>query len=1142
MAELMAGGSILGAFLQVLFDRIASRELLDFFRGQKLTVGLLQKLNTMLIFVNGVLDDAEEKQITKSSVRLWLDELKDAVYEADDLLDEVSYESLRSELEVHSPISVHQVRNLFVSLNPFKRELEAKLGDVLERLEYLVNQRDGLGLREGGFVGRNALVSSKLPSTSLVDESGGVYGRDDDREAIMKLLLENVNGFGVIPIVGMGGVGKTTLAQLVYNDRRVEGCFDVKAWVCVSQESSVPKVTKDILNEVMGGGGCCDGKSLNQLQLELKGRLKGKKFFIVLDDVWNDKYVDWDVLRQPLMTGASGSKIIVTSRNQSVASIMQTVPVYHLKGLSNDDAWFLFLKHASHGGSDCLSPILEPVGKEIASKCRGLPLAAKTLGGLMRSNRDLMDWERICKSNLWDLSNDEILPAIRLSYHYLPSHLKRCFAYCAIFPKDYEFEKDELVYLWMAEGFIVQPRGNKQMEELGDDYFHDLVSRSFFQRSSSDPFCYVMHDLINDLAKHVSGDFCLRLECDYSCKIDGRTRHLSYARTECDLSQKLESLREAKLLRTFWLLEWSYFVSDSAFDLLMTRNRLRVLSLSHFRTLTELPDSIGQLKHLRYLNLSTTSVQRLPETVCGLYNLQTLILHQCNQLVQLPTNLGSLFNLRHLDIRGTDLQEMPLQMDKLTKLQLLTDFIIGRGNGSSIKVMGGLQNLGGQLCLRNLQHIIDVQDASEANLKEKKQLKQLEFVWDGDTHDSVHERTVLDQLQPHTSIQSLSIVGYRGTRFPDWVGSCIFSSITSLKLSGSHHCSTLPPLGQLVSLIDLSITAYVSVETVGHDFYGSSTAKWKKPFGSLKSLRFESMLSWREWIPFEGEAFPLLKNLYLRNCPNLMKALPCNLPCLEVVEVVGCQQLEATFPKAPNILKMSIKDDTRDAQLVKLPSKQHALSVDRFTNIESLLEAMEQMGGGISSTMERIEIKNCGSLRSFPLELFPNLRALFITRCCNLGTLSASGVTNSNYPSLTCLEIRNCPKLVSLLQGILPAPNLTRLLLMGCTGVECFPDERLLPSSLTILKMWDFPDLMFLDCKGLGNLRALKELEICNCPNLQCLPEGLPSALSQLCISWCPMLEQRCQPDGGEDWPKISHIPQLEVNFQKVTSSSQPSA
>ncbi|CAI0461772.1 unnamed protein product [Linum tenue] len=121
-------------------------------------------------------------------------------------------------------------------------------------------------------------------------------------------------------------------------------------------------------------------------------------------------------------------------------------------------------------------------------------------------------------------------------------------------------------------------------------------------------------------------------------------------------------------------------------------------------------------------------------------------------------------------------------------------------------------------------------------------------------------------------------------------------------------------------------------------------------------------------------------------------------------------------------------------------------------------------------------------------------------------------------------------------------PSVKLLLLMGCLGVESFPGKRLLPSTLTILKIWDFPSLTSLDWEGLQNLHSLRELQICNCPNLKCLPEeGFPLNLSHLYVSWCPLLEQRCRPDDGEDWPKIAHIPELEINFQKITTL-EPSA
>ncbi|KAF2323761.1 hypothetical protein GH714_036853 [Hevea brasiliensis] len=549
MAAALVGGSFLSAFLQVLFDRMASPEIVDFFRGRKLDDGLLNKLNITLNSVEGVLDDAEEKQITKPAVKNWLNNLRDAAYEADDLLDEIAYGALQSKHEVVSRRK--KVRNFFSSRNPFKKGLvEAKLEEILERLEYLVKQKDALGLREG--IGEKP-STCKIQTTSLVDESG-IYGRDDDKEAIMKLLLSddgNGNGVGVIPIV---------------------------------EEFDVSKITKDILEGVTRKKS--DTHILNQLQLELEEVLMEKKFLLILDDVWNDQYADWDILRMPLKSGAKGSKIIVTTRNESVALVMRTVPTHNLKELNADHCWSLFAKHAFDDGNPNAHCDLEVIGREIVRKCKGLPLAAKTMGGLLRSKTDVEEWKKVLNNKLWNLTSDSILPALRLSYHYLPSHIKQCFAYCAMFPKDYNFKKQELVFLWMAEGLLVQSQGNKELEEVGEEYFNILVSRTLFQPSSGNQSGLVMHDLIHDLAILVSGEFSFRLEADNSCKVDRMVRHLSYTRTKHDATDKFEAIYEAKFLRTLFPVELSRLPPRKCMDnevmqtLLLTFGHLRVLSLS----------------------------------------------------------------------------------------------------------------------------------------------------------------------------------------------------------------------------------------------------------------------------------------------------------------------------------------------------------------------------------------------------------------------------------------------------------------------------------------------------------------------------------------------------------------------------------
>ena len=196
------------------------------------------------------------------------------------------------------------------------------------------------------------------------------------------------------------------------------------------------------------------------------------------------------------------SKIIVTTRNDGVSSTMGTTPAYKLKELSKDACLHVFTQHALGETDFTVHPELEEIGRKILDKCKGSPLAAKVLGGLLRTKHDRDEWKHVLNSKMWDIPEEKssMFPILKLSYQYLPSHLKRCFAYCSLFPKDYEFEEKELVLLWMGEGLVQEIERNESMEDLGGEYFRDLLGRSFFQQSSSNKSLFVMHDLINDIA------------------------------------------------------------------------------------------------------------------------------------------------------------------------------------------------------------------------------------------------------------------------------------------------------------------------------------------------------------------------------------------------------------------------------------------------------------------------------------------------------------------------------------------------------------------------------------------------------------------------------------------------------------------
>ncbi|XP_028083150.1 putative disease resistance RPP13-like protein 1 [Camellia sinensis] len=208
---------------------------------------------------------------------------------------------------------------------------------------------------------------------------------------------------------------------------------------------------------------------------------------------------------------------MVTTRNTDVALMLGTAKCHHLKQLSMDDCWSVFAQDAFENTIMEASANLVSIGRKIVEKYGGLHLAARTLGGLLRCKLRDDEWEDVLNSKMWELSDQEsdILPALGLSYHHLPSHLKKCFAYCSILPKNCRFTEMNLVLLWMSEGFIQQPKGKgkKQMEDLGHEYFHELLSRSFFQPSTiGESSKFVMHDLIIDLAQFVAGKICFRLE------------------------------------------------------------------------------------------------------------------------------------------------------------------------------------------------------------------------------------------------------------------------------------------------------------------------------------------------------------------------------------------------------------------------------------------------------------------------------------------------------------------------------------------------------------------------------------------------------------------------------------------------------
>ncbi|XP_059440896.1 putative disease resistance RPP13-like protein 1 [Corylus avellana] len=860
------GEFIFSQLVESLSGRLAFPNIRHWIRGEG-DQGLeahLDKWRQTLQEIQKTHDDAEEKQYSDPDVKQWLDDLKHLVYDVDDIVDELATKaSTAPENQARS----RKFRKLNIggassSTNNIDSTLLSKITELTDRFNGIVTQKDKLKLKETADGRSHGKTEVRATTCLLTEPEHHIYGRDKDKKAILELLVGEKYcsdaQLSVIPILGMGGIGKTTLAQLVYNDEAVQKSFDLKAWACISQDFDVDKVTKTILQPLISEN--CDGKDLNWLQEKLQKKLKGKKFLVVLDDLWNDDDNDWRTLRAPFLAGARGSKIVITTRIERVPSKASIIQPYRLEVLSNDDCFSVFTQNALGASNFNEHPDLQDIGEKFVERCKGLPLAARTLGSLLRTKKEECDeWEKVLKSKIWDIPDLEksgIVPALMLSYHHLPSHLKRCFMYCSILPEDYKFEEQELVLLWMAECLIQQPEGDKQMEDLGSEYFKDLLSRSFFQQSSMDKQRFVMHDLINDLARRVAGDICFKMEDEIQggnrMRFPKKVRHSSYLGGKYDIAKKFEPFFELKCIRTFLPLPRPidcHLAHNVPHQLLPKLLCLRALSLSGY-CIVEVPDSIGDLKHLRYLDLSYTKIRGLPESTTTLCNLQTMILKGCSYLKKLPPNLGNLINLRHLNIlNATKLEGMPPQIGKLTHLRTLSNLIVGKGSCFTLKELGSLLHLRGTLIISQLENVTEPRDASDAKLIEKTDLIALCLEWSNrldESLDRTSEFEVLNMLQPHKTLKELTIKCYGGMKFPTWLAGHSFSHMVALTIENCKMCTSLPPVGQLQSLKHLFIKGTARVKNVGHEFYGVSCSQ---PFESLETLCFNNMEEWENWIP-----------------------------------------------------------------------------------------------------------------------------------------------------------------------------------------------------------------------------------------------------------------------------------------------------
>ncbi|VVA30910.1 PREDICTED: putative disease resistance [Prunus dulcis] len=858
--------------------------------------GELAKLENSLSLMQNILRDVAEQPTDRGhTVKAWVKKLKDIAQDADDVLDEFQYEVLRSKLELQNHMK-KKVLNFFSISNPiaFRLKIGRKIKNVNQLLVDLRSEASLIGLVAKQKEATTQIMGNR-ETVSSFDEDEKIFGRGELLSDIVKTLINpsNHENLSVMPIVGMAGLGKTTLAKSAYNEPEIDKSFDKKIWVCVSNDFDVNSILRRILEILNPTKARIESREA--LLKNLKEELAGKRYILVLDDVWNEDRTKWSNLMSCLSKlGSHGSTVIVTTRSANVASITETNPNLrcNLDTLQEDECWSILKDRAfpSYGNAP-ITAHLETIGRQIAKRCGGVPLVAKVLGSMLRS-RTINEWLSIQESKIWELpeSKDRIMSILKLSFDNLKSApLKHCFAYCSIFMKDFEIEKENLVQLWMAEGLLHSSSNpDLEMEDIGNAYFNILLQNSFFQDVIKDEYGVVitckMHDLVHDLAELVS-------KYDREDKPD--IQHM--AQTPI-IPQGFSKSNVGKLRSLF-------SNGEGLSNSLSSFNALRVLNLYNAK-IVELPSSIGRLKHLRYLDVSGTRIKELPKSIGKLYNLQTLRMCDTWNLGRFPKEMENLINLRH--VYFDEDKEVPFGMRRMTHLQTLRYFTLDRKRNHEIGELGGLNQLKGELTIRSLEQVRDKDEAEESNLGGKANIRILTLEWGSYSPKNNTESYVLEGLLPNPKLEILKIENFMGVKLASWIMSgLLLLDLKEIRLSNCKECEEVPSLGHLPHLRHVEFRGMDKLKSVGVEFYGYNHVYGGAAGTSTKRIEMMAAL------------FPSLKTLSFYDCPALIEWKDVDVitptdekavvfPCLEELTLWKCRDLRNAPNRFPSLQKLFI--------------------------------------------------------------------------------------------------------------------------------------------------------------------------------------------------------------------------------------------
>ncbi|XP_025795786.1 uncharacterized protein LOC112875982 isoform X2 [Panicum hallii] len=909
--------------------------------------GEITKLETALRDLSPILADAERRRFRDSSEERWMREVKDAMYDADDILD-ICQILESGEDPMLAERSAPWRRNILLSSCFSNQVVPHQIGIEIKAL----NRRlEDVMRRSYKFqFTLQAIGSTRYSSYS---ETGPVFLEQDivglkiqeDRRKLCDLLVNSmdaptrsvIDNVVVVAITGAAGIGKTTLARMVFNDPMVVANFDVKIWLSVTQEVNGIRLLRESIAYVDGNAdGVAD--SMHMLQERLNRALMGRKrFLLVMDDVWSDKVWN-DILGPPLNGGRPGSRVLVTTRNDEAARGMRAQHLHRVTTLDPDDSWLLLKKQVSLAEDERDIDDLKYTGMMIVEKCNGLPLAIKVIGGLLRRKaRTRESWFGVLNHYLGSSGAQfgEVFHSLYLSYQDLSPQLKQCFLYCSLLPKGVNFDSPNVINMWISEGFIHQAdRRADELEYIGTEYHQDLIMRHLIEPGASSS----MHDSVRSFAQHMAREEALvvhrELQTEVSSPLLSKLRRLSIESAEsvavewADYLQKLVALRVLIINRTINFKpgdSWSSFSS------------LRVLHVVRLAESDRLVRSICQLKHLRYLYLYDSDISSLPDDIHRMKFLQHIGIVNCGRFVELPVNIIKLTQLRSLDLVGSSVGVVPRGFGRLTNLRSLFGFPVhrdGEGQGwCSLEELAPLRKLR-SLRLEGIEKVGVSYLAEEAMISSMEHLISLHLNCSTSISANVtnSERQLIQEVYEHLfpprCVENLVMETYIGRWLPNWMWgaeAAAFGSLRYMVLRNLASCVKLPDgLCQIPCLERLEINKAPLVKHVGHEFLRHGDLQCAFP--RLQELVLHGMVQWRGWVwdPLNDvQVMPALEVLLVERCRlrSFPPGLSCHATALRHLVIAHARRLES-LEAFSSLVELDICLSPRLSKIANLPRLQ----------------------------------------------------------------------------------------------------------------------------------------------------------------------------------------------------------------------------